>query len=115
LTAQRLDVVLLDVRTPEEFEHGHVPGALSFPLGNLDVSLLVDGKIVSRDRPVYLICHTQNRSRIAAERFIAAGLTQALFVSGGTAGWIDAGFPVTRDGSKEQNLYRNPSADGATA
>jgi rhodanese-related sulfurtransferase len=72
-----------------------VPGARSFPLGSLDAALMLDAKTVSRSRPLYLICHTQNRSKIAAERFAAAGHPRVSFVLGGTAGWIAAGLPVS--------------------
>jgi rhodanese-related sulfurtransferase len=114
LTAGKQGTLLLDVRTPEEFEHGHVPGALSFPIENLEATLLLEGETISHDRPVYLICHTQNRSRKAAESFIAAGYTRVFFVLGGTAGWIDAGLPVARGGPKTPRPSRSLPADRAT-
>jgi rhodanese-related sulfurtransferase len=102
---------LLDVRTPDEFEEAHVPGARNFPLGSLDAAGLIADGTVSRGGPIYLICHTQNRSKIAAERFLAAGHSQTYFISGGTAAWMAASLPVARGNS---NAAEQPEvSDGA--
>jgi rhodanese-related sulfurtransferase len=94
--ARHPGTLLLDVRTPDEFGEAHVPGARNFPLGSLDPGALIADGTVTRGGPVYLICHTQNRSKIAAERFLAAGHPRPVFISKGTAGWIAASLPVVR-------------------
>ncbi|MEU8233274.1 rhodanese-like domain-containing protein [Actinoplanes sp. NPDC048967] len=88
--AHRDGVVLIDVRGPVEYAHGHVPGALSIPLGNL----------VTRARelprggvPVHVICASGNRSLAAAEYLLRLGV-DARSVAGGTAAWLRAGHPV---------------------
>ena len=80
---------LFDVRTPEEFASGHVPGARNVPLDALDPATLE----VDRSAPVVLICRSGSRSARAAAQLGAAGL-QTINVEGGTLAWIAAGHPI---------------------
>jgi rhodanese-related sulfurtransferase len=81
--------VVIDVREPEEYAEGHVPGARSIPLSK--VPERIDG--LPSSRPIYVVCATGNRSMAAAELMSRAGLA-AFSVSGGTSGWRDRGRPV---------------------
>ena len=58
------NAVLLDVRTPEEYWAGHIPGSRNLPLDALDGAEFLLGK--DRDVPVYVYCHSGSRSRQAA-------------------------------------------------
>ncbi len=82
------DVTVVDVRSPEEFAEGHVPGAVNVPLEQV---------IADADRyagqELYVICQSGGRSSKAAEALTAAG-AQPVSVTGGTAGWIESGRPV---------------------
>lgn len=79
---------LVDVRSPEEFASGHVPGALNVPL---DVVLAQPGRFGAE--PVQLICQSGARSATAATAVEQAG-TPAVSVTGGTAAWIQSGRTV---------------------
>ncbi|MFE0651999.1 rhodanese-like domain-containing protein [Streptomyces sp. NPDC059534] len=81
----------IDVREPDEYTSGHVPGALSTPLSALGAVL---GELPG-DRPVYVICASGNRSAWAAEQLAARGL-DAVSVAGGTAGWARSGRALVR-------------------
>jgi rhodanese-related sulfurtransferase len=83
--------VVIDVREPAEYVSGHVPGARLMPLGRLPQHL---GEL-PRDRRVYVICASGNRSKTAAELLARAGI-DAVSVAGGTGGWHSAGKPVSR-------------------
>lgn len=85
-------VMLLDVRTPAEFQAVHAVGASNVPLDVLDPGRFMAGR--SADAPVYVICHSGARARTACERFIAAGFANAVLVEGGTKAWQAAGCPV---------------------
>lgn len=87
--AQRSGALLVDVREPEEYRSGHVPGAVSIPLGVLPVR----AHELARDAAVYLICQRGGRSSQAAEGLDRAGF-DARSVSGGTEAWQAAGFPL---------------------
>ncbi|WP_406043384.1 rhodanese-like domain-containing protein [Micromonospora sp. NBC_00898] len=79
----------VDVREPFEYVEGHVPGARSVPLGQLPA---VVGDL-PRNRPVYVICASGNRSLSAAQFLARAGI-DARSVSGGTGGWVRSGRAV---------------------
>jgi len=83
---------LLDVREPWEYIAGHVPGAELIPLGELEQRV----SEIPRDRPVFAICHSGQRSLAAAGYLLALGYREVTNVDGGTAGWIERGYPVDR-------------------
>ena len=80
---------VLDVRQPDEYEAGHVPGAHLIPLGELAARHTE----VPADQEVYVVCEGGGRSAAATEALNGAGY-RAVNVAGGTRGWIDAGNPV---------------------
>jgi rhodanese-related sulfurtransferase len=79
-------VALVDVRQPEEYEAGHVPGAKLIPLADVVARV---GEIPT-EGPVYVICATGPRSQRAADFYRNRGI-EAYNVDGGTKGWIEAG------------------------
>ncbi|MFR9777610.1 rhodanese-like domain-containing protein [Micromonospora sp. MS34] len=81
--------VVVDVREPFEYVEGHVPGARSVPLAQLPT---VVGDL-PRNRPVYVICASGNRS-LAGAQFLARAGVDARSVGGGTGGWVRSGRPV---------------------
>jgi rhodanese-related sulfurtransferase len=80
---------LVDVRSPEEFADGHVPGALNVPL---------DDVLAEPDRfgadPVQMICRSGGRSAMAAAAAVEQAGTPAVSVAGGTSAWIASGRAV---------------------
>ncbi|MFB7355220.1 rhodanese-like domain-containing protein [Streptomyces gardneri] len=81
----------IDVREPDEYRAGHVPGVRTAPLSELGTHLAA----LPADRLVYVICASGNRSAWAAEHLEAAGV-HAVSVAGGTSGWARTGRPVVR-------------------
>ncbi len=65
--------VLLDVRTPKEFEGGHLPGAINVPLPTLTSNPLALG---DRQRPVVVYCQSGTRSALASVVLRRAGFSQ---------------------------------------
>ena len=88
--AERLFV--LDVRTPEEFAQGHVPGAVNVPLDQLGARLAA----VPRDREVVIYCRTGRRSQLAADLLAANGYTRLRHLEGDMQGWVEKGRPVEK-------------------
>jgi len=89
--------MLLDVREPEEYAHGHIPGSINLPQSDL-ASQLND---LPRDHAVWIVCQAGLRSRRAAQYLKQMGFEQVVSVQGGTSAWQDAGKPLavgeTRD------------------
>jgi hydroxyacylglutathione hydrolase len=83
------DFQLLDVRLPQEWDEGHLPGARYLFLGELSEKL---GEL-NRNRPVVAYCASGYRSSLAASILEAAGFTAA-HVQGGYQAWTAAGLPT---------------------
>ena len=77
---------LVDVREPDEYGAGHVPGAVLVPLATVADSLAS----FSADAPTYVICKTGARSYRACE-FLADQGFEGINVEGGTMAWIISG------------------------
>lgn len=84
------DARIIDVRSPEEFSNGAIPGAVNIPLAQL-ANHLTELKIV---KTLYVICQSGGRSRVAALMLKAAGCKSVYNVTGGTAAWLAAGFII---------------------
>lgn len=85
---------LIDVRTPVEFREVHVKGARNVPLDELNPFSIVATRCSGADRPVYLICRSGGRGKLACEKFIAAGYQNVVNVEGGTTACEQAGLEV---------------------
>ena len=87
--ARRQGAAVIDVRQPEEYVDGHIPGAQLLPL------TVVPGRVreLPRHEPVYVVCASGNRSAQAAAYLARAGI-DARSVAGGTSAWIGNGRPV---------------------
>jgi rhodanese-related sulfurtransferase len=79
----------IDVRQPEEYVEGHVPGATLIPLAEVPERL---GEVPA-DGAVYVVCRSGARSDRAAQAMRAQGI-DARNVAGGTLAWIEAGHRV---------------------
>lgn len=86
---RRDGALVVDVRMPDEYEAGHVPGALLIPLPELpDRHLDIPGADT-----VYVICRSGARSMRACELLVGGG-RDAVNVAGGTLAWVEAGHTV---------------------
>ena len=90
LESRTPETIVLDVREPEEYEQGHVPGAINLPQAELASRL---GKL-PRDRLLTLICRSGARSLRAAQFLRQVGFEQVANVQGGTLAWRAAGKPL---------------------
>ncbi|HEY0776557.1 MAG TPA: rhodanese-like domain-containing protein [Gemmatirosa sp.] len=84
-------VTLLDVREPNEWAMGRVPGALPIARGVLEFS--VEAR-VPRDARVVVYCASGGRSALAAETLAQMGYTDVASMRDGIRGWADAGGDV---------------------
>lgn len=77
--------VVVDVRSAEEFEAGHVPGAINIPHGNIDQAfeLLADKKTAQ----VILYCRSGRRAGIAAEKLSELGFSNLKHLAGDMKAW----------------------------
>jgi hydroxyacylglutathione hydrolase len=82
--------LVLDVREPEEYARGHVPGAVNLPQAELALRL----DEVPRDRTVLVICQGGYRSLRSAQFLRQRGYDAVMSVGGGTAAWQTSSRPL---------------------
>lgn len=76
--ARKVGATIVDVRSPGEFEGGHIPGAINVPLGEID-------RIAERVRPddvLYLYCQSGMRSSRACKQLKSAGFANVVNIGG---------------------------------
>ncbi|MCH1982327.1 redoxin family protein [Ruminococcus sp. OA3] len=78
------DIVILDVRTKEEYEEKHIPGAILIPNEEIGEEPLAD--LPSLDQEILIYCRSGNRSAQAANKMTAAGYTR-IYDFGGIIDW----------------------------
>jgi rhodanese-related sulfurtransferase len=81
---------VLDVRTPEEFASGHVPGAVNIPYDQV-ASRLAE---IPKDKEVVLYCRSGRRAGLAASELENAGYKDLQLMQGDMPAWEKAGLPV---------------------
>jgi molybdopterin/thiamine biosynthesis adenylyltransferase/rhodanese-related sulfurtransferase len=83
----RPGTVLLDVREPDEYEQGAVPGSVHIARGNLESN--IEGRVPDHDTPLVVICAGGTRSAFAAKTLAELGYTDVVSVIGGFNRWKD--------------------------
>jgi hydroxyacylglutathione hydrolase len=81
---------VIDVRAPEEYAAGHVPGAVNIPHDQV-ASRLAE---VPKDKDVVLYCRSGRRSALAGEVLAGNGYTRLQLMQGDMPGWTAKGWPV---------------------
>ncbi len=86
----RGEVVLVDVRTPEEFAAGRIAGAVNLPLDGFDPATLPR----QAGKETVLYCRSDRRSGLAARQVVAALGQPVRHLGGGILAWQAAGLPT---------------------
>jgi rhodanese-related sulfurtransferase len=87
---------ILDVRTPREFNDGHIPGAVLIPVQQL--ADRVSELAAQRQRGIFIYCRSGNRSTVAAEILHRAGFRTIWNLRHGILEWQSAGYPMVTPG-----------------
>jgi len=92
---KRGDTLLIDVRDPDEWQQGHIPGAKNFSRGT--VELEIEEAAPDLSTPIITHCGGGGRSALAAESLQRMGYKNVKSMGGGFKAWKAAGLPATRD------------------
>jgi sulfur-carrier protein adenylyltransferase/sulfurtransferase len=84
--AQAIDgAVWVDVRRHDEWDEGHIPGALHIPRGSLESR--IESRVPDRSTPVVLYCASGERSALAAKTLGELGFERVVSLTGGFTDW----------------------------
>jgi len=89
--AEDAGVALIDVRERDEWEEGHLPGAVHVPRGSLESR--IEAAVPDRSTPVVAYCGSGNRSAFAAKTLEELGYKNVYSLAGGYTDWKRNGFP----------------------
>ena len=96
LLQENPDLVVIDVRSPEEYRLAHVAQAKLMPLDTLMAypteSIDQIKEWIGDQETIYVICLSDRRSFMACHTLSELNLKNACFIKGGTQGWITAGY-----------------------
>lgn len=78
-------IMLVDVRTPEEYRSGYIKGAINIPLDDFDKQ--VKKMLPDKEQTIMLYCKSGKRSAVAAQELMDLGYTHILDIDGGVNAW----------------------------
>jgi len=103
------NVLVLDVREPDEYDQGALPNVLHIPRGHLEAQ--IEGKATDRDQEIVVYCAGGVRSAFAAKTLQELGYTNVLSMIGGFGRWKDEGRawrqPVTLTPDQRNRYQRH--------
>jgi len=105
-------VYVIDVRNPQAYLDGHVAGAVSIPLGEIDLKV-EELRLVERPIVTYCRCYQEATSLLAAQRLGRYGIEGARALVGGYDAWVAAGGAVAtgEDGAAEAAAEPAPTPE----
>lgn len=95
------NAIIVDVRTEQEFQGGHILNAIHIPLGNFEARMNELDKY--KDRPIVMSCQSGNRSGRAISILKKRGFAKIYNLTGGIMAWQNASLPLTKKVSKPGN------------
>lgn len=99
------DSIVIDVREPEEYEDGHIPGAVNVPRGTLEWRIERIDALESlsyeerREQPILVYCRSGARSALATQTLQRLGFKDVRSIAGGYRDWSETESQPDGDGS----------------
>ena len=97
------DATVIDVRSSENFAHGHIVSSRNIPMDELDAKLEKLGAL--KNKPVLAVCQAGMTSKKALEKLRKSGFEKVYDLKGGMNAWSQAGLPVVT-GKKTKSKSR---------
>ncbi|KXJ60202.1 MAG: sulfurtransferase [Alteromonas sp. Nap_26] len=86
--------LLIDVRSPQEFADGHIPGAVNMPHDSInDYIADLEGH---KDKPIIIYCRSGRRAQLAMKVLQDMDFSEVMHLEGDMLGWSAAGLTVDR-------------------
>ncbi len=87
-------LVVLDVRTADEFNEGHIKGAINIDIRQPDAFSKIDK--LDHNAKYIVHCRTNHRSKIAVDHMVQSGFKTVYQMMDGSIGWFQNGLPVVK-------------------
>ena len=86
--------LLVDVREADEYQNGHLAGAINIPRGLLEFKFSNDEALTPRDLNIVVYCKNSGRAALSAQSLAQMGYLHVTSITGGIEAWQAAGKPV---------------------
>ena len=90
---EQKEIILLDVRTPEEYAQGHIQKSVLMPLNTLHKNVT---SLTDKSKQLYVYCRSGSRSVQAVRILQQLGYTNVTNMKGGILSWSAKGYPIKR-------------------
>ena len=94
LLSENKDIIILDVRTPQEFNAGHIKGAKNINVADKNFSPKIEG--LDRNSTYLVYCRTGNRSQYAIKFMEKSNFKTVYHLQHGITEWVGSGNPVEK-------------------
>lgn len=101
--------VILDVRTKEEINNGHLKNASFIDFYDEDFELKASW--IKKNQPIYVYCHAGGRSSKAANILLKLGFKEVYNLIGGYGNWIDQKHPIVEQKNKKVSNLKSYSVE----
>jgi phage shock protein E len=91
---EKKDLQILDVRTPQEYEEGHIKNAINKNWYDSNFSSKLES--LNTSKPVLIYCKAGGRSTRASEKLTKMGFKEVINLEGGVDAWSAAGLPIVK-------------------
>lgn len=92
--ADKKDLLILDVRSPEEFAAGHVPHAINIP--HTEIQQNIERLLGYKDKTVVVYCRSGYRAGKAGNILVENGFSEVQHLEGDMLGWEKSGNPIEK-------------------
>jgi len=89
---EKKDVVLLDVRTPEEYSRGKIEGSLNISVENIPDQII--SSVPDKNKTIYVYCLSGSRSEVAVAMMKQLGFTNVFTMTNGLLMWRSKKYPL---------------------
>lgn len=89
---QNKNVIIIDIRTPEEYNEGHIGNAINIDYYSSDFSNQINS--LDKNKTYYIYCRSGSRSGLALNEFEKLGFKEVYDLRDGINSWINQGFEV---------------------
>lgn len=90
----KADVIVVDVRTQEEYSKGHINGSILLPVDSVQEKIV--SVIPDKNKIAYVYCRSGARSKMAVQAMKKMDYTNTYHMQGGFLVWEQLGFPVKK-------------------
>ncbi len=92
ITSRNSDIVILDVRTPQEYEKGKIQGSINLPINEIEARIeqIVPDKITT----IYVYCVSASRSDQGVQKLLLLGYTNSFSMTNGLLMWRYKKYPL---------------------